>query len=239
MKKLFFLLAIATTFSAQAQFALGPEVGFNSATISGGANKFTSHTGARLGFTADIQLSGDLYLQPGLFYSSKGGYTITESTQDLAQLANLGSLSTLLGAGLGNSLSSLTTVTVTSNTAYTLNYLHLPVLAMYKIKTGDNGKILVGVGPYVSMLMNGRYKRSSVTSVLGMNITTNEDRALMKDTEISGIDFGLNCNLGYEHNSGFFFRTFYEMAITDNTIGKNTGFGISLGYYFRGANAAN
>jgi hypothetical protein len=245
MKKLLLLSAVIARFSsAQAQLNIGPEIGFNSATIKGASDEFTSRLGPRIGISADVQLSGDLYLQPGLFYSSKGGNSTTESTQN--PLGDLAGLSSLLGGtggtnplgGLG-SLTNLAEINVTSNTSYSINYLHLPILAVYKIKSGNSGKILVGVGPYASIMMNGRYRRSAVTSIMGANITTNEDRAIVNDTEISSFDFGFNGNLGYEHNSGFFCRAFYEMGLIDNTIGNNAGFGISLGYYFRGANAAN
>lgn len=242
MKKLLLLLAITTTSSARAQFDIGPEIGFNSATIKGTSDAFTSRSGPRLGFTADVRLSGELYFQPGLFYSSKGGNVATTSSQN--PLGNLLLLNSLLGdttnglGGLGN-LTSFTEINTTTNISYSINYLHLPVLAVYKITTGNNSRILAGFGPYASIMMNGRYKRSSVTSIAGSNIPTNEDRAIVRDVDVNTFDMGLNANLGYEHDTGFFCRAFYEMGLTDNGIGNNAGFGISLGYYFRSANAAN
>ncbi len=216
---------------------MGPEVGFNVSTITGATDKYTSYMGGRLGLSTNFRIVGDLYLQPGLFYSAKGGNTVTTSTQNLAQLANLGGLGTLLGGGTG--LGNLTNLTVTNNISYKINYLQLPVLAVYKFSAGESGQFFVGVGPYAALLMDGRYKKSSISGIAGVNINTNEDRAIIKDTDISSFDFGVNGNLGYEHNSGFFCRCFYEMGISDNTVGKNAGFGLSLGYYFGSDKAAN
>ncbi len=236
MKKAILLSAVvAFSFGAKAQLSIGPEVGFNVSTFTGATDKYTSYMGGRFGLNTNFRIAGDLYLQPGLFYSSKGGNTVTTSTQDLAQLANLGALGTLLGGGLGN----LTNLTVTNNISYKINYLQLPVLAVYKFKAGESGQFFVGVGPYAAFLIDGRYKQSSISSIAGVNINTNEDRAIIKDTDISSFDFGVNGNVGYEHNSGFFCRGFYEMGISDNTVGKNAGFGLSLGYYFGSDKAAN
>lgn len=230
MRQLFFILAFAGSIAANAQLAIGPELGLNFSTVSGGTDDFTLRTSSRLGFNTDVKLTGNLYLQPGLFYSGKGGHTVDESTQNLAALAGLAGLGDLLTAlNLG---SNATNLTVTNNISYTLNYLQLPVIAVYKFKAGNDGKLFVGVGPYAAMLMDGRYKRSSVSGIAGQSLTFNEDRAIVKGTDVTMFDFGLNGNIGYMHNSGFFCRGFYEMGLVDNNLGKNLSFGLSIGYFF-------
>jgi hypothetical protein len=231
MRKLLILFALVCGLAANAQVSIGPELGLNISSFTGSANTFTSRTGARLGFSADVKIVDNLFLQPGLFYSSKGGHTVNETSQNLASLGGLSGLGSILDS-LGGGLGQLATVNATESITYSINYLHLPILAVYKFKAGDNGNFFVGVGPYISWMMDGNYKRSQVSTVVGQNITTNENRAVEKDTEINAIDFGLNANLGYMHNSGFFCRAFYEMGITDNNIGNNMSIGLSMGYYF-------
>jgi hypothetical protein len=230
MRKLLILLALGSSFAAGAQVSIGPEVGLNISSISGAANTYTNRSGPRFGLSADVKIADNLYLQPGLFYSSKGGHTTNETNQNLSQLAGLSGLGNILDS-LGN-ISQFTTLTATENITYSINYLQLPVMVVYKFKAGNSGNFFAGVGPYVSWAMDGNYKRSLVSGIAGQSITTNESRAIEKGKDINAIDFGLNVNAGYIHNSGFFCRGFYEMGITDNGVGKNVSFGLSMGYYF-------
>jgi hypothetical protein len=237
MRKFLLVLALSSGIKANAQLSIGPEIGMNISNISGAEEDYTTRMGGRLGSSADVKLTGSLYLQPGLFYSSKGGHTVTTSSQNLAALLNLAGLGDLLG-GLGNT-SQFTTLKVTNNISYTINYLQVPVLAVYKFKAGNSGNFFVGVGPYAALVLDGRYKKSSVSGIVGVSINSNEDRALVMDTDVTAFDFGLNGNVGYQHSSGFFCRGFYEMGLSDNNIGNNVSFGVSVGYFFHGVNGNN
>jgi hypothetical protein len=236
MKRILLLLAAVSCLTANAQLSAGPEIGLNISNIGGAREDYTFRSGARLGFVTDFKIAENLYLQPGLLYSSKGGHTVTTSSQNLASFASLAGLEDLVNLFGGNN--QFTTLTVTNNISYDLQYLQLPVLAVYKFSAGNSGRFFAGVGPYAAWLAGGHYQQSSVSSLAGISINTNEDRALTKG-ELSAFDFGLNANLGYQHHSGFFFRGFYEMGISDNSIGKNASFGISIGYLFSAEDAVN
>lgn len=77
MKKLI-LIAIAAIAGTQAnaQFSINPEAGVNFATMKQklGPNKVTtgSTTGFKVGAVADIDIAKGFFIQPGLFYTTKG-----------------------------------------------------------------------------------------------------------------------------------------------------------------------
>lgn len=83
-------------------------------------------TSFRGGFTADVPLADDFYIQPSLLYAGKGGKTEY----------SLGSIATI-------------------STKTQFHYLELPVDFMYKAEVGT-GSVVVGVGPYFAAAVGGK-----------------------------------------------------------------------------------
>ncbi len=110
----------------------------------------------------------------------------------------------------------------------TLNYLELPINFLYKPELGD-GKLLLGVGPYVGYGLSGKAKAGSISS----------DIEFGKDKDLKPFDFGGNLLFGYELASGISAQLNAQLGManlvpdgnSDNKL-KNTQFGISLGYKF-------
>jgi hypothetical protein len=209
MKRIFLLATVAILFTqvALAQLKFGPEVGLN-------INKFdysiaadeSNNMGLRIGLTTDIGL-GKLSVQPGLFYSMKGGESdYTDVNGDKVELnTNLG-------------------------------YIEVPLLLQYKIGAGP-GMIFLGGGPTASIAVTGETKTS--TTPAGGTTTKVEEPIEFGSgiTQMDRADIGLMLNVGYELNSGLFFRPFYNMGLSNlSNIGgitmKNNTIGISVGYLF-------
>ena len=120
-----------------------------------------------------------------------------------------------------------------------LNYIELPINAMYKIDMGS-AKIFILAGPYLAYAVSGKYKADQ--AVLGDNEDQKEQKINIgsdkgKD-DIKGFDFGLNFGAGLQYNA-ITFGLQYGLGLanlslyTDNgSLMKNNVIGISLGYKF-------
>lgn len=78
MKKLVILSLLATaSYASQAQLSLNPEAGLNISTLSTKINDYKmsgkSILGYKFGAVLDIGIVKGFYIQPGLFYTMKGG----------------------------------------------------------------------------------------------------------------------------------------------------------------------
>lgn len=95
---------------------------------------FKSKIGFHVGVIADIELSKSFYLQPGLYFTTKGlkseykeeGYDYSEKTN------------------------------------YNLNYLELPILASYRFDIADNIKWHINAGPYFALGVGGKVKVTEI-----------------------------------------------------------------------------
>jgi hypothetical protein len=121
----------------------------------------------------------------------------------------------------------------------TLNYLQIPINALYKYKVAENIKVLGFTGPYVGYAISGKDKweykydgeveKDSKTIKIGSG---DEDDA-------KPLDFGWNFGLGLEY-SKLFLKVQYNLGLSNiaNTDSgsdyslKNTHIGISVGYLF-------
>lgn len=142
MKKLLVIIvcALATISGVNAQgVSFGVRAGLNVANAGGDFkdNKnygedmdFKSKVGFHVGVIADIELSKSFYLQPGLYFSTKGlKAEDKDNDADYSEKLN-----------------------------YNLNYLELPILASYRFNISDNVKWQINAGPYFALGVGGKMK---------------------------------------------------------------------------------
>ena len=167
--------------------------------------------GYHAGFNIQIPIAPAFYFQPGLLFSTKGA----------------------------KNTSSISTSTTK------LSYIELPLNFVYKGKLG-NGFIMLGFGPYVAYGIGGKV----ITEVGGADVETDvkfQNTVALTDplltTYFKGLDAGGNIFAGYETAGGLFFQLNTQFGMLnlrpendwisdDESIIKNTGFGVSLGYRF-------
>lgn len=145
MKKIVLLavLAVGMLFSVNAQeLTWGVRGGLNISTagdkytgkVESGESKsdyeqdFKSRLGFHLGVILDWGLSESFYIQPGLYFTTRGA-KIKESDEDAKY-----------------------------EEKYNLNYLQLPILASYRIALSDNVKWHINAGPYLAYGIGGKVK---------------------------------------------------------------------------------
>ncbi len=167
-------------------------------------------TGFHVGAQAEIPIAPEFYFQPGLLFSTKGGERVD---------------------------GPITTTTK-------LSYIELPLSFKYKGALG-NGHVVLGLGPYIGYAIGG-------------NVTDTENESNTQDIEfvnevsasdpiatpyMKALDVGANFFTGYVLQNGLFLQLNAQLGLVeinpddkripenDYSI-KNTGFGISLGYWF-------
>ena len=234
MKKLFTLLCfVVCSCSCFAQLRLGILAGPHSASIketnslpgweTGVKPFYSNRSGFNIGFIAEIPLnnSGKLFLQPGIFYMSKGrkyqrSYDTTAIQTD--------------------------TLSFTSN--FFTNYIDIPLNLAYKLPLGKKAKFLVSAGPYLSFFYNG--KRNSETLVAPNDTTlkfSKEESNLETGNapaKLKTLDYGVNARVGFEIGnfilSGFmsqglgnFYKAEYDGTFKHRVIGASIGFWLTKG----------
>ncbi|MBI9054119.1 MAG: PorT family protein [Bacteroidales bacterium] len=174
MKKLLLsVIAVAVLFiSAQAQITFGPKVGLNLANVAGDNTEDAKmKMGLQIGFVTDIAFSDAISLQTGLMFSQKG----TKADLDIA------------------------TETYTMKT--NVNYLEIPINAVYGLNLGSN-KLQLFAGPYVGIGLTGK-------TSLDMDGSDDMDIQFVNDyvdvdadkTGLKRFDIGLNFGAGYKINN--------------------------------------
>jgi hypothetical protein len=103
-------------------------------------------------------------------------------------------------------------------TTYKLSYIELPLNIVYKALVGS-GYFMLGFGPYLAYGIG--------------------DKVIYEGDQIKPFDAGANLFFGYELPAGLFLQVNTQLGMlainpsSDNdTVLKNTGYGISLGYRF-------
>lgn len=122
-------------------------------------SKADMKTGLNLGIFAKMPLSGSLAIQPELYYTMKGASVTYNS---------------LLLDGTAD---------------FSLSYLELPVLFVYKV----TGMFNVHIGPYVSYLLNGKVKNDANINLFDFENNINMDNYNRIDAGLAagaGIDIG-------------------------------------------------
>ena len=165
--------------------------------------------GFHAGVNVQIPIAPGFFFQPGLMFSTKGA-------------KNTGGL---------------------LESTYKLSYIELPLNLVYKGMLG-NGFIMIGFGPYVAYGIGGKAVFEGGAVSLESDI---EFQNVVELTDpitavyFKAFDAGGNIFVGYEMASGIFFQLNTQLGmlkinpedkriIGDESIVKNTGFGLSLGY---------
>jgi hypothetical protein len=164
------------------------------------------------GINIAIPVAPEFFFQPGILFSLKGS-------------KNTGS-------------------SVTSS--YKLSYIEIPLNLVYKGLLGS-GFVMVGFGPYVAYAVNGK------AAISGGDITYEPAIEFKSTVDIGdpatksyfkSLDAGGNIFVGYEMGAGISLQLNAQLGMinikpednrilfADNSILKNTGFGLSLGYRF-------
>jgi len=171
--------------------------------------------GFHAGVNVQIPIAPQFYFQPGLIFSTKGAKNTT----------------TILG------------VDYITNTK--LSYIEMPLNLVYKALLG-NGYFMLGFGPYVGYGIGGKVTTEGGDISLDQDIEFQNVVETTDDMTVpyyKALDFGGNIFAGYELSNGIFaqFNTQlgmvkinpeYKILPDDESIVKNTGFGLSLGYRF-------
>jgi hypothetical protein len=127
-----------------------------------------------------------------------------------------------------------------------VDYIELPVNFIYKPVLGD-GRLLLGLGPYVAYGVGGRIKISGSGTDIEQNLKfendLSESQLLDDEFYVRPLDAGANMLAGYEFAFGISVQLNaqwgllkinpgYDGDSNDKSSVKNTGFGISVGYRF-------
>jgi hypothetical protein len=158
------------------------------------------------GVNVELPLADEFYVQPGLLFAGKG----TEFKG--------------------------------SNSNLNISYLEIPVNFLYKPVIG-NGKLLLGFGPYIGFGIGGTIKpENGNSSDVKFENTITLSQAL-SGTYLRKTDVGANLLFGYELSNLFSVQLNAQLGLAkinpdieglnnNNTMYKNTGFGLSVGYRF-------
>ena len=223
---LFFLL-VSTSSMTQAQTKVGIKAGVNFSNVivkneNGNKENTQSIPGILLGFTLDIPVTGDFYIQPAISYSRKG-----------FEQEN--------GGFYGSA----------TNFEVKAEYIQVPLIMLYKPQYGM-GRLLIGAGPYIGYGSSGNWKSDTHVAIGDIIIGDKGDVIFRNDAVNGGdlesytygrpLDYGANFLAGYE----FFGQLSVQLnaqvglanlvprfgGIEGQGKFKNKGFGISLGYKF-------
>jgi hypothetical protein len=184
---------------------------FNGKNFSGDKLENDMVVGFHAGVNMLVPIVPEFYFQPGLLFTQKG--------------------------------SKNTTGLITSN--YSISSIELPLNLVYRGSLGS-GYILVGFGPYVSYGIMGKAKFEGGllnydSDIEYKNVVEIGDP--LTRTYFKPLDAGGNVFVGYEMAAGIFVQLNTQIGMlnirpkderfpTDESIIKNTGFGLSLGYRF-------
>jgi len=202
-------LAIAqNTGNAKMSFAVLGGINFqnlNGKDIAGDKLKNDMILGYHAGVNVQIPIGPTFFFQPGLLFATKG-----------AKYPN------------GSSIK--------------LSYIELPLNLVYKALVG-NGKFMLGFGPYIGYAIGGKVKPESgtATDIEFKNVVETGDPVSV--TYFKAFDAGGNIFAGYELASGIFIQLDTQLGMlkinpedkrisSDESVVKNTGFGLSIGYRF-------
>ncbi|TAG44224.1 MAG: PorT family protein [Cytophagia bacterium] len=208
MKKLFFaaLAAFTISFSANAQ----DEAKF-SLDLRAGANFATTTAKAEQGATKTSRLG----LNAGVY----ANYNVAPTFA--LQLGLVYS-----GKGYGEKMGS-------DKLNLTLEYLEIPLNAVYKIPAGNKVKVVINAGPYFALALGGKIKAST----MGVDVSTDVKFGSDQD-KIKGTDFGFNFGAGVEISDKFLVNLNYGLGLTnlsnDTSAGatkvNNRVFSVGVGY---------
>ena len=251
-----FSILLFSFFSASAQkIYAGLELGSNIIPIEKSALGNNFQIGPYAGFSLNYNLSENLRISSGLFFSQRKKMYLKSDTSSV--LSAFDDLLSLGGNSLG--LDSIINIPGVDMNVYnntegiaTENYIELPIMLSYKHKN-----LIVSAGPYFGFLMNGKKKeeiRTTAPILQVFDVSSIDSSGLLsiflppadetKFSETSSIDnlkrmdIGGAFGIGYQINN-LKFNLNYTLGFNDYRInqegeGKSThkAIRISINYYF-------
>lgn len=221
LKKVLVMAAVAvlTVGYAQAQFKFGVRAGFNLTNLSGkdfngdklsGDDKGKFKPGFQIGVVGEYSFSEAFAIQPGILYSQQG--TVWKYTDEENDYKDKANL----------------------------NYIQIPINAIYKIDLGGT-KLLLQAGPYLGYGLGGKWKEWKNGDKIDLDsddskikMGGNEDEDLFK-----AFDFGIGLGAGVQFNS-FQVGVGYNIGLVNiehqeedsKSTFKNNGLALTLTYMF-------
>jgi hypothetical protein len=116
-----------------------------------------------------------------------------------------------------------------AETKVTLDYLEVPLFALYQINSSPKGNFFGGLGPYFAYGVGGKTKSS-------YGGQTYENKSFDKNTGYQPFDAGLGLTAGYKMTDSFSFSLAYELGLTNIERGggedktKNRGISLNIRY---------
>lgn len=155
-KLLLTIVIIIVAYSVKAQqISWGIRTGLNIQRVratdnfheGGFSSNCQNRFGFHLGVIADLKLSESFYIQPGLYFTTKGA----KAKYEPSWYARAGK-----------------TEVKEKKVAMNMNYLQIPVLASYRYNLGRNTKLYINAGPYFALGVGGKIEfRNRETDVFG------------------------------------------------------------------------
>lgn len=201
--------------------SLGPTLGTLTVPIN-------QRVGFRAGVMADVAITDKMSLRPQLLYSVKGGNV------DVG--AFVGTVLTKFG------LPSSAFPIENSISKVVVNYVELPILAMYGVSVGP-GQLVAGAGPYAAVAVGGTINGEAI------NFDTNgfhkHDLGVAASLDYE-LPVGLTLSVYYEHGLTNFSKnstpnfaalnpTNLNASLNPSAFGgtlRNRSYGFSIGYFF-------
>jgi hypothetical protein len=116
-----------------------------------------------------------------------------------------------------------------AETKVTLDYLEVPLFALYQIHSWSHSNIFGGLGPYFAYGVGGKIKSSYGSQAY-------ESKSFDKNDGYQPFDAGLGLTAGYKITDSFSFSLAYELGLTNIERGggedktKNRGISINIRY---------
>lgn len=226
------IIATITAFGQSSQestVAFGIKGGVNFASLlqteQGSASSISSGslTSFHAGIFADFKLGDSFSVQPSLLYTEKGA-------TDKENVSSVG-------------------FSESSNVKLTINYLQLPIYALYHKHVGNND-FFIGAGPFIAYGLSGKEK-GSATETSEEPVPPNEQMTVTRtsaiddkvnfgdsDTsDVKRVDYGVSAMIGFKFNNGFLISAYYDLGLaniapTSDADIKTRVFGVSVGYSF-------
>ncbi|HLN52511.1 MAG TPA: outer membrane beta-barrel protein [Lentimicrobium sp.] len=211
------ILLLGINYVAAQGFGVRAGVNFqniNGKDASGDALENKLITGFNIGANYEIPVGTDIYFQPGLLFSTKGGKSTGE----------------ILGVKYDSKV-------MTSNIEVPLNIIFKPLLGTGHMLLGFGPYVAYGIGGKVKVESGGEEEESDIEFT---NEVT-EDDLLTDKYYLKPFDAGANFIIGYELESMLslqlnaqlgLLNIYPKQPVDTETSFKNTGFGLSIGYRF-------
>jgi OmpA-OmpF porin, OOP family len=177
--------------------------------------KYSSRTGFHFGLLADMPFSAssNFYFQPGIFFTHKGRRFTIPSDSNAATIREVKAIQYV-------------------------NYVEIPLNVLYKKMIGKKTSLIVGGGPYVSFLFNGKERREITFTNGAIDFSENTDLKIPRaQGKYNDFDYGVNALLGVEFGRLFLtanysqgFTNFYTPHTNTGTF-KHQVMGATIGFY--------